>query len=430
MSENKGGDYLSKIENSSETIVRRENFNKIKSKIELPGENKPRIDIPDYGLKQLEILNNSIDSLKGESEKKGIYAVVRCWNKDIETIIKKNASGRDIEVPGLRHLIDNLKKIKKEIPELKGVYLVISKEDEEKTNGKTIENLQKLLEEENEIPIIPLIITKYTWTSGLNGPIAMHEQLMKEKAVDPKKVMMLFSSFDVVTPDEELKKLRHAIDNNNRIFITFRLDPGGVHPLVKGDRFDTEDPTHKDLLDRYKKLTKSPYEGEIADLVSSNRNTFNLVYSDLLFDFNGFNPLCNNQQFKIKEPRSGIGIKDEELRFYEIPGMEDIEFYTRYLKSADRLYQSIDPQEKIKGKEMLLDFRRALKNPIKYRDKSWEERSQKNIIKKVTDEAGAYVKILDLPLNPYVKEAGSENGREIILGKNGELSEKIRDFKI
>ena len=434
MSENKG-DYLTpKVENPSETIVLRENFNRIKEKIERPGENKPKVDIPDYGLKQLEILNNSLDSLKGESEEKGIYVIVRCWNKKIETIIKKNEAGKELRIPGLRDLAENLKRIKKEIPELKGVYLVDNKEGEEEANGKTIENLQKFLEEDKELPIVPVIVTNYTWTSGLNGPIAIQEQLMKEKEIDPKKVMMLFYSFDVAVPDEELKKLKDSIDKGNRFFLTFRLDPGGVHPLAKGTRFDTKEPTYKDLLDRYKTLTKAPYEADIDDLVSTNRNTFNLIYSDFLFDYGGFNPLCNDNQFKIVEPRNGnsLGAEKEKARFYKIPGMEDIDLFTRILKNAERYYKNKegDVQKKAEGLEILLAFRRALRVPIKYRDKSWENRNLRDIIRKIAAEGGAYIKILDLPLNPIIKESKSEDIREVIQSENREVIKEIGDFNL
>jgi hypothetical protein len=433
--ENKDVALLDRKEASSEVGFLRKEFNEMKGKIEFSEADRPKVDIPDYGLEQLKTCDNSLDSLKGESGEKGVYAIIRCWGKDLETVIKKNKAGQEFKVPGLRELLSNLKRVKEHVPYLKGAFLVINQEDEKE--DKTSKNLQKLLEEgNNEFPIVPLKVTRYSWTSGLNAPISILKKLMEEKNIDPQKVIVMPYSFDVDVPNDELKKCKEQINKGNQFFCTFRLNPSGEHPLAKWDRqtWEMKEPTTKELIEDFKNLVLQPTTQKIAKLVSTNRNTFNLILMKWIVEKGGFNPLCNSQIYEMEKPETSYQLvsnpsKPEKFR---IAGMEDIELFYRIISNAAESLKSNDPKERAKWRLVIRNFYESFKDPIKYNDESWKNRPLGDILYKVGDESTAFLLIAERhsSLAKVNKVNSPEKSSVIRLGPKWEVKEEIQDFRI
>jgi len=414
------------LHETKEVSFSRKKFDQIKQKIEFPEVSRPKIEISDFGLEQLGQLSNNLDRFieptSGESKEKGIIAIVRCWNKNREDLNK---------------FLSNIREVKKNMPNLQGVFLMINQEEEEE--DKTEKNLQEIFKEEsNGFPIVPIKVKGYSWTSGFNSAIAISKELIEEKKIEPKKIMIMPYSFDTYVPDEELKKCQKLIDEGHRFFLTFRLDPGGFHPMSKWDRgtgIRTPPPNEEEIRKRFIDLIRSPQAQKFSQLVYSMRNTFNLIPLDLLIDYGGFNPLCNANQYEIDLPRVGVSLGSQRPKpeYFKIPGMEDVEFFYRVVNNSLDLIGSREPEERIKGRKELRDFMRSFKNPISYSDESWDNRPLSDIIDKTADETHAFNSIL-FGLSSLARVRRINNPEEKIfnvrLGQNREIPEVIQDFRI
>jgi hypothetical protein len=220
----------------------------------------PKIHISSFGTEKLREFESEF-LRKAERTGPTLVAIVRCWEKNDEE---------------MRAFAKRIKGIKAGLPMLAGILLTIKKESD---SGITELALRKLNTEEFGLPVAPIVVEDYTWTSGLNAGISLINELCLEENVDRQKIKMLFLSFDADLDRENLSKLKQAVDDHRFVF------------SVRGKVRKTEEVFAVDHL----------------------RNTLSAITLMDLVRLGGFNPLTN-----------GFG------------GMEDAEFFLRLLSLAKK----------------------------------------------------------------------------------------------
>jgi hypothetical protein len=415
MSENKGIDYSTLNENSNETIFLREEFNQIKEKIEFPEAGKPKLRITEFGVQQWGRLKDNIKKAGPEEIK--VIGNVRAWNKDKQTII--NADGA--KILGLEDLLTNLRKVRKEVPYLKGAFIIIDQNGEK--DDKTEKNLQELYRETgSDFPIIPIYIDGYCWTSGLNAGAALAEQTFLKENVNLEKAYLMSYSFDVSVPTEELKKCRESLDENQDFFFTLRYTKDNHHPMAEQERGTLllKVPAVEEIKKGLKRLIKKPETEEYDPLVYSMRNTFNFLRMSRLHKMGGWNPACSGDRYELITETEDLTRRPAEDRAVrEIiaikGGMEDAEYFKRVIEKAFIQLKSKDVKERLEGRKTIRGFFRCLEKPIFYEDASWKQIHEVAGQKKTTRETSAFGKIL----------AYMNNAIELRLAKNPSISWKI-----
>jgi len=327
-----------------------------KRKIEITGspDEYPSVEISEVTKK---IFPDFIDSIEkaGESEGPIIVAVVRCWNKDEKSISE---------------MIDKVDDIKKSLPGLQGVILSINYDQDGEVDKKKpkIENMTEnslvgvIKQRETSVPILPLRINKYSWTSGLNVGVALMNEIAKEKNINTEKIRMLNMSFDVNVEKEEVEKMKRLADEQKYVF-TVRKTSEDISPFKLNQN---------QLWEKFKTIMKEPMNSNLFELVYAMRNTFGLISLKDLVDFGGFNPLCNGQKRLLPGGKN-----------FSIKGMEDSEFYMRLFLDAFK-----------KGKiKTIREFKKSLNNQVFYNDPSWQRMGEVNRFKKISDETDALNKV-------------------------------------
>ncbi|MGE4444212.1 MAG: hypothetical protein AB7E37_04440 [Candidatus Altimarinota bacterium] len=311
-------------------------------------ESKPGLSVSDFGIQELSKLEENIQG-------GGVVAVVRCWNKSEDDIAS---------------FLERVQKIYKYIPHLKGIFVSINFDAEEQ--GLTQQNLQRVLSvNPMDLPIIPINIHGYSWTSGLNAPVAILNELSKNQNVDTALIRVMNLSFGVDIPEEELVKLSQNIKENKYV-ITARRTSDQDTPFV----------SQRELWEKFKGILRSPNETDLTELAYTMRNTFNVIPLQDIVKLGGFNPLCNgdSREFNTTQPSpfyKHIGVSKETK--VTIRGMEDSEFFMRLILSS---LHSGDIS-------MLKEFKQAMESVVYYDDYDWNKMHELKKIGKIGNEMNA-----------------------------------------
>ncbi len=245
-----------------------------------------------------------------------IVCIVRCYNKSKEDI---------------NGFIARFERIKKFIPEIRGVMIAINKEGDK--DGQTGKNLDEILKENTgHKNIIPIQVKNYSWTAGLNGPAALLCQGAKEKNLDPENMSVFNLSFDTEFDDGALMDFAKQY-RANKIVLTARKELEQPVP-------DTEWETVKNILrsNLSKKDKETPSILGNKDLMAVARNTAACFKLSQIADLKGYDKSCN-----------------------ETGGMEDHDFTIRTI--LDSLQNKNYPEAK-----KIID---AIRVPIEYNDPAW-----------------------------------------------------------
>lgn len=308
----------------------------------------PTIEVSDATKKFFPDFVKSIEDA-GENKEPIIFAVVRCWNKDEKSVSE---------------MLDRVGEIKKSLPDLKGVILSINY-DQDKDNMTENSLVEVSRQRELDVPVLPLRIKGYSWTSGLNVGVSLVNEIAKEKQIDLETIKMLGMSFDVNIEKEEVEKMEE-LSSKQRYVFTVRKTSEDTAP------FELD---QNKLWEKFKTMMREPMNSNLFELVYAMRNTLGLIPLNDLVDFGGFNPLCDGRERPL---RSGN-------KTYSIKGMEDSEFYMRLFLDALK-------NKKIK---IIREFKRSLGEPVVYNDPSWQRIGEVDRFKKISNETDALNKIVN-----------------------------------
>jgi len=335
---------------NQEFELKQSNIEDYKKKIEItdfPGE-YPSIEISDTTKRIFPDFINSIEKASGD-EKPIIVAVVRCWNKDEKSVVE---------------MLDRVDEIKESLPGLRGVILAINY-DQDKDNMTENSLIEVRKQRETSVPILPLRINKYSWTSGLNVGVALMNEIAKEKNINKETIKMLNMSFDANIEKEEVEKMKRLSDEQKYVF-TVRKTSEDKPP------FELD---QNKLWGKFKVMMREPMNSNLFELVYAMRNTLSLVPLTDLIDFGGFNPLCDGKERHLK---SGT-------KTYSIKGMEDSEFYMRLFLDALKTGKT----------KIIKEFKKSLDEPVVYNDPSWQRIGEVDRFKKISNETDALNKIVN-----------------------------------
>jgi ribosomal protein L20A (L18A) len=295
-------------------LEERERFNEIKKSIEMESvqAEKPRIEMSDFGLDQLALLKESIDNHK-ESSEPLLIAVMRGWNLDASTMTSiKQRVGVFAE----------------KIPELKGLFFVINGDGE--VSNITENSLQELTAaKSNEIPIVPIKLHQYPWTSGLNAATAILNEIAIDKDMNRDTIKVLNISYGVDLEEAELQKVS-ALVKEKRFVMSVR----------NNENLDRLPEDNDAVWEKLKHLLRNPNSADLSEVLRSMRNTFNIMRLSDIVDLGGFNP-----------------------KTVAFGGMEDADFFARMILHA---LSSGDVRT-------IKEFKEALEVPVYYSDERWEK---------------------------------------------------------
>lgn len=299
-------------------------------------EGAPNLEVSNFSEKELQRLFSAI-----KENKNSIVAVIRCWNKTTEQ---------------LSEVFERLKDLQKSIPQLRGAFISIN--DDNDKDHQTSKNVEELSVNE-DLPIVPLKVKGYTWTSGLNGPVALLNQFCEQEGIDSNKQQVFNLSFDSIFSEEEAKKIAEKIRNGEPV-ISMRSE---------GESLDEK--SARKTSEVIKRLIKKgvDVDGGVDEVVQDNesvafmaRNTGMVWSLHDLARLGGFN-----------KERNKAG------------GMEDHEFGVRLLLDA------LQTKQFGKAKKLL----KAMKeNPIIYTDLAWQKIDEAGRKKKISNELVAIVQIV------------------------------------
>jgi len=311
-------------------------------------ESKPWLSVSDFWIQELSKLEENIQWW-------GVVAVVRCWNKSEDDIAS---------------FLERVQKIYKYIPHLKWIFVSINFDAEEQ--GLTQQNLQRVLSvNPMDLPIIPINIHGYSWTSWLNAPVAILNELSKNQNVDTALIRVMNLSFWVDIPEEELVKLSQNIKENKYV-ITARRTSDQDTPFV----------SQRELWEKFKWILRSPNETDLTELAYTMRNTFNVIPLQDIVKLWGFNPLCNgdSREFNTTQPSpfyKHIWVSKETK--VTIRWMEDSEFFMRLILSSLHSWDI----------SMLKEFKQAMESVVYYDDYDWNKMHELKKIWKIWNEMNA-----------------------------------------
>jgi len=329
-------------------------------------------DAPEMKL-ALEIESQLKDLLaKFDASGKHILGVVRCWNKNPEELIQ------------FRERIGSLQKA---LPELAGVVLVINNEGEEKSGGKTQNNLSEVNAKYNgDTPILPLTLYNYSWTAGLNGPIAILKRYCATKEINTHNQYVFNFSFDVKFDDVALQKLAE----NFRAGKTIITGRGEI-----AEQSVSPQDTIKVAHEISQEISQLIHAGSLPDkdftkVLTLGRNTGSLIKLADLIALGGFDARCN-----------------------VLGGMEDQDFWLRKLIAMLRASD-------ISGAK---DLFRGLRKPIEFQDSAWNALSPEKKLDKYNKEMASLHKIIERLVSQH--KAGAPIDPEALI-----VPIEYRDFNL
>jgi hypothetical protein len=312
----------------------------VKAQCEIKKEGKPRLEFSSFGEERLEYLAKSIEDA---ADKPIVIGIVRCWNKGPE------------EMRGFR---EELTKISQSVPALLGILLCLKGEDESGLTEKTLKEMAGKF----PLPIIPVTVHHYSWTSGLNAGIAIINELCIIKEMNRDNVRVFNMSFDA------------SIDEKNLNVLISRFDKRFVMSVRGNETGDFEA--------LYSKLFTDPTTANPTAYVNHFRNTLALYGLRDLLLLGGFHPGCNVHG-----------------------GMEDTEFYLRVLARARRLGRT----------DIILEFEGALREPVFYSDKRYRDTTTEKYAQKTALEVASLARIFADELSSSGGTSVPENERDFAL---------------
>lgn len=293
---------------------------------------------------------------KFDSPGQHILGVVRCWNKNEDELFL---------------FFERIESLQKALPELAGVVLVINNEGEEKSGGETQKNLSGI--NNGGVLVVPLTIKKYSWTAGLNGPVALLRKYCATREIDLHDQYVFNFSFDVKFDDVALQKLAE----NFRAGKTTITRRGEIveQPVSSQD-------TARDDLEISQKISQLISGGSLPDkdfvkVLTLGRNTGSLIKLADLIALGGFDARCN-----------------------ALGGMEDQDFWLRKLISMLRASD-------ISGAKSLL---RGLRKPIEFQDSAWNALSSEKKLDKYDKEMLSLHKIIERLVSLHKAGAPTDSG--------------------
>lgn len=322
--------------------------------------NHPTVEISDVGKKYFEPFREQVDSINKDNP--GIFAVIRCWNKNEESFLT---------------LCDEIDLIKESVPSLKGVIIAINNQGDK--DNVTERSLETVVEKKGlSVPIIPLKINKYTWTSGLNSGISFVNEIAKNDNVDIDNIRMLNMSFDASMEKDQLVRMNELLKEQKYV-LTIRNTSESEAPFGKDK---------DEIWGKFKKLLRNPMQSNLFELVYAMRNTFNVLPMSDLVSLGGYNPLCDGTERKV------INNDGSAIENVSVKGMEDSEFFMRLiLKSINESKHSV-----------LKEIKKATESPIAYNDPSWQRIGEIDRFKKISNETDALVKITSGIVHTSIRE--------------------------
>ncbi len=279
-----------------------------------------------------------------QGEEPLVVAVVRCWNKGPEE---------------WQAFEKELKKMTRALPSLQGIILCLKGEDENGLTEKTLEEIH----ERFSIPILPLSIERYSWTSALNAGASIVNEIALANELNRDLLKVLVVSFDAEVFEDGLRTLHHRLTKR------FVMSVRGQQPPV-------------DFEARYLRLLSDVSVAPPAEYVDAFRNTLELYPLRDLLVMGGFHPGCN-----------------------VTGGMEDIEFFLRFLARASRMGR----------KDILLEFEEALKEPIFYSDRRFATITKEKQEEKVKQETLSLKRIFANSLRTLEGSSVPEDQRDFLL---------------
>lgn len=317
------------------------NIESLKNRIEIKSTSDyPSIETSDFTRSSFEKFYNHFDNCKTNTNI--VVPLVRCWNKNNQDV---------------SHFFERISKLKRNFPEIEGLIVAINydKDEDNITENSIKEQLEK---QKIDLPVLPLRINEYTWTSGLNVGVSLLNEIANQKNIDKENIKFMGMSFDVEMEDEEIQKMRN-LSEKNRFILTIRKTTEETLPFG----IDKEE-----LWGKLKHILRKPLESDLFELCYSMRNTLSLIKLSDLVDFGGFNPLCDGKK------RGDLLIEG---------GMEDSEFFLKIILNALK-------QGKISA---MRDFKKAMENVVTYSDPSWRRATEPKKYRKISNEVKSLVKI-------------------------------------
>jgi|GEM_PF-2544945 len=284
------------------------------------------------------------DRLK--QQERNVFFVIRCWNKT---------------QADLQQLFERLQKIQSTMPELLGVFISINAAQD--TNGQTTNALESILSRSTlPFSVIPLQISKYSWTAGLNAAPALLHSVCQEKDVNEAKQFIFNYSFDAVLSEPAVEQIATHVRQDMPL-ITMRVE----EPVDAASQIEMVQDENREnitrMLDKYyEQLTDSAKTFSVEQfledyhqaMVMLGRNTSMLFSLQDIVRLGGFDPACN-----------------------PLGGMEDHEFVFRlFLEKIIQIKQSNDPNKQKQLVDQLFALNNALKEPVPYNDLAWNHLPQ------------------------------------------------------
>jgi len=330
----------------------------IDERLNISDENKkkPSISISSFWAEEFKSLENEfkLENFDGV----GVVAVVRCWNKSKNELID---------------FLNKIEKFKKNIPNLKWVFVSINNDWEE--DNFTESNLRGAIwEVSTSIPIVPIGVDLYSWTAWLNAPVSLMNEICIGNWINLENIRMMNLSFWVDISEDQLSECNSNISENKYI-LTARKTSDSENPFQ--DKWGS-----KELWDKFINIFRFPNEADLTELAYTMRNTFNVIPLSDIINLWGFNPLCNGEsrEFSTNNPNpffNHIGKKKETK--VVIRWMEDAEFFMRLILEAIS-----------SGKVSIIkELKKSMDNPIFYDDNDWKNTHELKKIRKVGNEMQA-----------------------------------------
>ncbi len=293
----------------------------IARQVEGKKQSSPQLVFSEHGKKQWESLFAILEE-KLRQSKPCIILIIRCWAKSEEQ---------------LKSWIQRLDALRQDIPQITGVILVINKEGENDLKGNTAALAEQI--NDSGLLIVPVEIKNYTWTAGLNGPIAILSEFAKEQKLSSDQIVLFPMSFDVVIPPESAKIIERKIQQGEYHIATIRDQKGYYQNNVEA---------RQEIIETIiQKFATPENDVEIENLLSAMRNTAILLPLSEVENMKGYSNACN-----------------------PTGGMEDHDLYTRlFFKTLYLWKTSKTDDSKVR---MLLQ---TVYDLVPYIDEAWEQKT-------------------------------------------------------
>lgn len=283
----------------------------------------PYVEISDVSQETLVQLAASLLA----SNTKNTIAVIRCWDKTESE---------------LHQLSIRLQDMQARMSELKGVLVSVNADADTKGTAQTIDQMS--VRHNMVLPMAALSVHEYSWTAGLNAPVALFGALCVDRKLDAQRQLLLSLSFDVqVSPeaqDEMAQRTRAGIPWTSVRVEQFPDTSESLKTQEAYEQLMVEDVRTlvRMIIDSHTG-TMTHIEERYPHLLAIGRNTMAMYSLAEIVALGGFNPACNSWG-----------------------GMEDHEFRLRKLLQATRHGTPEDVDHLFQ----------AMEKPVRYVDPAWQ----------------------------------------------------------